>query len=57
MIVHRGLGKFYVVDFRVTETTEQMFHIRTLNEFLKEKSPEFLKKLQEDIASETEIAE
>ena len=57
VIVHRGLEKFYVVDFQVTETTEQMFHIRTLKEFLEEKSPEFLKELQEDIAFETEISE
>ncbi len=56
-IVHHGLDKFYVVDFKVTEESEQMYNIRTLEEFLKDKSPVFLKELQEDIAFKAEISE
>ena len=45
-IVQHGLEKFYVVDFKVTEKSEQMFHIRTLKEFLEIMSPDYLKELQ-----------
>lgn len=54
-IVQHGLEKFYVVDFKVTEKSEQMFHIRTLKEFLEIMSPDYLKELQMDIALEKRI--
>lgn len=41
-IIDDGLDKFFVADLEVTETTEQMKNIRTLEEFLKDKAPERL---------------
>lgn len=42
------LDRFYVVDFVVDETTEQMVNIRTLEEFLTENNPKFLEELREE---------
>ena len=41
-IEHEGLDNYYVVDMQVDKNTEQMFNIRTLEEFLSEKAPERL---------------
>jgi len=51
-IEHEGLDKFYVVDMEVTEDTEQMTNIRTLEEFLTEKNPKLLEHLKELIEIE-----
>lgn len=53
-IEYKGLSPFYVVDMEVTEKTEQMFNIRTLGNFLKEKNPKRLKHLNKMIAIEVE---
>lgn len=45
-ITHEGLDKFYVADMVVTEKTEQMTNIRTLEEFLSEKNPKLLEHLK-----------
>lgn len=50
-IIEDGLGSYYVVDFDVTKTTEQMKNIRTLKEFLKEREPEWLEEIEKEIQS------
>lgn len=56
-IVEDGFDSYFVADFDVTETTEQMKNIRTTRDFLKEKDPDWLKELEEDIDSESRIAD
>ena len=53
-IAYEGLNSYYIVDMEVTENTEQIVNIRTLEEFLKNKNPERLKHLKELIATEVE---
>ena len=45
-IEHDGLDKFYVVDMEVTEKTEHMTNIRTLEEFLEKRNPQRLECLR-----------
>lgn len=56
-ILEDGFDNYFVADFDVTETTEQMKNIRTIRDFLKEKDPDWLKELEEDIDSESRIAD
>lgn len=48
-IIEDGLENYYVVDFDVTEDTEQMKNIRSLKEFLSDKEPKWLAALEEEI--------
>ena len=48
-IIENGLDGYYVVDFDVTEDTEQMKNIRTLKEFLEVKEPEWLDDLLDEM--------
>lgn len=49
-IIEDGLDSYYVVDFDVTKTTEQMKNIRTLKEFLSDKEPEWLAEIQSQLS-------